>query len=153
FFISSRRRHTRSTRDWSSDVCSSDLLEALADKDLLDRWTKLTALRERVLAQIEPIRKNKQIGSSLQAKVILSATSAELALLEPYARDLPMLFIVSEVELRPVPTDLEAPGEVPRVTVERAGGVKCERCWRYVHDVSTDPATAGVCDRFQGARF
>src|SRR5438105_1320070 len=25
FFLSSRRRHTRSTRDWSSDVCSSDL--------------------------------------------------------------------------------------------------------------------------------
>src|SRR5207249_8945188 len=25
FFFSSRRRHTRSKRDWSSDVCSSDL--------------------------------------------------------------------------------------------------------------------------------
>src|SRR5215469_8222812 len=28
FFFSSRRRHTRSLRDWSSDVCSSDLLDA-----------------------------------------------------------------------------------------------------------------------------
>src|SRR6266536_3023011 len=28
FFFSSRRRHTRSTRDWSSDVCSSDLWDA-----------------------------------------------------------------------------------------------------------------------------
>src|SRR5207247_3966998 len=27
FFFSSRRRHTRSTRDWSSDVCSSDLVD------------------------------------------------------------------------------------------------------------------------------
>src|SRR5206468_8211910 len=26
FFFSSRRRHTRSDRDWSSDVCSSDLI-------------------------------------------------------------------------------------------------------------------------------
>src|SRR5699024_11700865 len=26
FFFSSRRRHTRSKRDWSSDVCSSDLM-------------------------------------------------------------------------------------------------------------------------------
>src|SRR6267378_7604437 len=34
FFFSSRRRHTRSLRDWSSDVCSSDLDER-AD-DLLD---------------------------------------------------------------------------------------------------------------------
>src|SRR5699024_12192938 len=30
FFFSSRRRHTRSKRDWSSDVCSSDLLKVLA---------------------------------------------------------------------------------------------------------------------------
>src|SRR2546428_4549365 len=29
FFFSSRRRHTRSDRDWSSDVCSSDLLYGL----------------------------------------------------------------------------------------------------------------------------
>src|SRR2546428_6988906 len=28
FFFSSRRRHTRSDRDWSSDVCSSDLSQA-----------------------------------------------------------------------------------------------------------------------------
>src|SRR5215469_7141064 len=28
FFFSSRRRHTRSLRDWSSDVCSSDLVVA-----------------------------------------------------------------------------------------------------------------------------
>src|SRR2546421_8568582 len=30
FFFSSRRRHTRSDRDWSSDVCSSDLRVLLA---------------------------------------------------------------------------------------------------------------------------
>src|SRR6266513_2510745 len=42
FFFSSRRRHTRSKRDWSSDVCSSDLdappLRAVhGNADLLDR--------------------------------------------------------------------------------------------------------------------
>src|SRR2546421_6027628 len=31
FFFSSRRRHTRSDRDWSSDVCSSDLLVDLRE--------------------------------------------------------------------------------------------------------------------------
>src|SRR5438067_12284747 len=30
FFFSSRRRHTRSKRDWSSDVCSSDLARTLS---------------------------------------------------------------------------------------------------------------------------
>src|SRR5699024_11620655 len=35
FFFSSRRRHTRSKRDWSSDVCSSDLRERPEDIPLL----------------------------------------------------------------------------------------------------------------------
>src|SRR3712207_7143543 len=34
FFFSSRRRHTRYWRDWSSDVCSSDLVAAAADTAL-----------------------------------------------------------------------------------------------------------------------
>jgi isoleucyl-tRNA synthetase len=71
-----------------------------------------------------------------------------LSLLEHYARDLPMLFIVSEVELRPAPADDDAQ---PRVTIARAGGVKCERCWRYVPAVSGDPASAGLCERCQDA--
>src|SRR5215469_17129004 len=36
FFFSSRRRHTRSLRDWSSDVCSSDLLAMIQDMARLD---------------------------------------------------------------------------------------------------------------------
>src|SRR2546429_5777745 len=35
FFFSSRRRHTRCSRDWSSDVCSSDLLSRLEDDEEL----------------------------------------------------------------------------------------------------------------------
>src|SRR3989441_273414 len=127
-------------------------LDALVDRDLLDRWARLIDLREQVLAEIEPLRKDKRIGSSLQAKAVVSATEAELAFLERYARQLPMLFIVSEVELRPAPTDVEAHTEArPRVTIERASGVKCERCWRYVPAVSSDPAWAGLCDRCQEA--
>src|SRR3712207_7806328 len=36
FFFSSRRRHTRYWRDWSSDVCSSDLAHALAQGREMD---------------------------------------------------------------------------------------------------------------------
>jgi isoleucyl-tRNA synthetase len=127
-------------------------LDAMRAPDVVERWNTLAAIREQVLAEIEPLRKTKQIGSSLQAKVVLSATPAELALLERYARHLPMLFIVSEVELRAAPTDVEANSEArPRVTIERARGVKCERCWRYVPTVSTAPETAGLCDRCQDA--
>jgi isoleucyl-tRNA synthetase len=129
-----------------------ETLEPLRDPALVERWERLAAVREQVLAEIEPLRKNKQIGSSLQAKAVISATKAELPLLEQYAKQLPMLFIVSEVELRPAPDDVEAHAEAkPRVTIERAGGVKCERCWRYVPKVSTDPDLAGLCDRCQDA--
>ena len=60
--------------------------------------------------------------------------------------------LVSEVELRTAPTDVEVHEEArPRVTIDRATGVKCERCWRYVKKVSSEPAWAGLCDRCQDA--
>src|SRR5438067_2030630 len=95
------------------------------------------------LEEVEPLRKHKQIGSSLQARVVISAPAAELALLRRHAHDLPMLFIVSDVQLKD--------GTELRIAFERAGGVKCERCWRYVDKVSKEPAWAGLCDRCQEA--
>ena len=38
-----------------------------------------------------------------------------------------------------------------QIEIERAAGVKCERCWRYVAAVSREPAFAGICDRCQDA--
>ncbi len=139
---------------------SRDDLEAFADRELVERWDRLVSVREQVLAEIEPLRKDKRIGSSLQAKVVLSAPEAELAFLRTHADQLPMLFIVSDVELRPAPSTVErpAPSDVePRekgrvlVAIERAGGTKCERCWRYVGKVSSEPASAGLCERCQDA--
>jgi isoleucyl-tRNA synthetase len=123
---------------------SADELNALVDTDLLERWNRLSELRERVLAQIEPLRKDKKIGSSLQARVVLGV-SADREFLERYERDLPMLFIVSDVELR------DAQSNTTEIAIERADGVKCERCWRVVPSVSTDPAFAGICERCQDA--
>src|SRR3989449_6797110 len=43
FFFSSRRRHTRCSRDWSSDVCSSDLLGSTdrgGEEQQRERWEK-----------------------------------------------------------------------------------------------------------------
>src|SRR5699024_11555477 len=42
-FVSSRRRHTRSKRDWSSDVCSSDLQNPLLFRGSLPETMKLGA--------------------------------------------------------------------------------------------------------------
>src|SRR5699024_11884912 len=47
FFFSSRRRHTRSKRDWSSDVCSSDLvdieiMQAILEHNIPHKFSKET---------------------------------------------------------------------------------------------------------------
>src|SRR2546422_9368163 len=56
FFFSSRRRHTRCSRDWSSDVCSSDLriqLEPLAPPALVQAadWRRPRPLADRAKAR------------------------------------------------------------------------------------------------------
>src|SRR5204863_1136585 len=51
FFFSSRRRHTRSLRDWSSDVCSSDLAEA--ERPYADQVGGIADLAGRVARQGE----------------------------------------------------------------------------------------------------
>src|SRR5438105_5938273 len=50
FFFSSRRRHTRSTRDWSSDVCSSDLLSGTGVR----HWRRLCGWRREGVARSRP---------------------------------------------------------------------------------------------------
>src|SRR5437868_7799978 len=52
FFFSSRRRHTRSKRDWSSDVCSSDLFE---ESLLLDLKFGITNIVERATARADEL--------------------------------------------------------------------------------------------------
>src|SRR2546429_6767541 len=54
FFFSSRRRHTRCSRDWSSDVCSSDLLDSFpggqiwVEHGILRRGCHCRARRDRL---------------------------------------------------------------------------------------------------------
>src|SRR5690606_1262353 len=51
-FFSSRRRHTRFSRDWSSDVCSSDLGSSLRGRPGRRRSTSLTASPRRYLRTV-----------------------------------------------------------------------------------------------------
>jgi isoleucyl-tRNA synthetase len=130
-------------------------LESLLDEELVGRWTRLIAIRDQVNVAIEARRKDKLIGNSLAAKVTLDASGDSAALLDRYRADLPGIFIVSEVELKQAKggrreaEDGQQPagGSHVSVSVGRAGGVRCERCWRYVPAVSTDPRHLGVCDR------
>jgi isoleucyl-tRNA synthetase len=94
------------------------------------------------LKSLEAARNEKIIGAPLEAHVKITANGDLLPLLEQYARELPGLFIVSEVDVK----GSESAGL--QVAVERASGVKCGRCWKYTHDVGSDsrlPAACAAC--------
>ncbi|MDB5738104.1 MAG: isoleucyl-tRNA synthetase, partial [Sphingomonas bacterium] len=99
---------------------------------LAAQWETLRRLRLAVSAEIEPKRKAKALGSSLQAKVAIGSpqrpggTPSELA----------ELFIVSDVQLET--TDHET------VVVHVTDWHKCGRCWRHLPEVKVD---GDLCDR------
>jgi isoleucyl-tRNA synthetase len=112
-------------------------LDQWKDAALLDRWSKLVDVRDQVNLKLEEKRKDKTIAANLSARVVVGGEGETGALLKQYADFLPTLFGVSEVEL----TNRDG------VTVERATGTKCERCWRYVPEVSTQASREGLCSR------
>ena len=97
-----------------------------------------------VLAALEEKRKDKVIGTSLGARVTVTASGPIASLLERYQDVLPTLFIVSEVSLS---LGARTGADTVQVVVEKATGVKCERCWRVVASVRTEAEWAGICDR------
>ena len=137
-------RHMPGQRSESVHLETFAAADDAVDAPLVATWNRLLEVREAVNAALEQKRKDKVIGTSLGARVVLTATGPVAALLEDYRADLPMLFIVSDLELRTGALDgVDAVG----VEVERAPGIKCERCWRIVPATSADPEWAGLCTR------
>jgi isoleucyl-tRNA synthetase len=118
-------------------------VDSLIDADLMSRWDRIMRIRDDVNRALEAERQAKTIGNSLGARVTLRAGGEDGRLLEQYAEDLPMLFIVSQVDLERG-TDADSTVEI---AVARAEGQKCARCWRVVPSVSAESATEGLCDR------
>ncbi len=118
-------------------------VEALVNRDLVARWQRLIAIRDDVNRTLESARQSKTIGNSLGARVALRASGATGTLLQRYRDELPMLFIVSQVSLEPMPGD----EDLLAIEVTRAEGHKCARCWRMVDAISSSPDTDGLCDR------
>ncbi|HUL72001.1 MAG TPA: isoleucine--tRNA ligase [Vicinamibacterales bacterium] len=117
-------------------------VERWRDPELEARWTKLRDLRASVYGQLELARTAKTIGSSLEAQVRLAVPAHhDLApLVHRQAADLPMLFIVSSVDVVPGQGDLT-------IEVARAPGDKCPRCWRFVTETMGSGELMGLCLR------
>ena len=127
---------------------------ALSDEeDLEAKWKQLLAIRTVVLSALEQQRREKVIGSSLEARVVLNVVPALYGFLQAYENDLPTLFIVSQVVVRSTENPsgerhLESDEALGMsVNVVKAEGEKCERCWNYRASVGSAPEHPTLCDR------
>ena len=136
-------------------------VDTLVDPELIDRWTRLLSLRDAVNGEIEKLRQDKVVGTSLEAAVTLTADGELGRLLETYRDALPMLFITSAVTLATgTPADDTGDGTVynepagtARIEVRRVDAARCPRCWRWVrpaaaarNEAEADHETE-VCER------
>jgi len=113
--------------------------------DLAQRWEQLLEVRVAVQAALEDQRREKVIGSSLEADVQIQANPERYKLLEGYVNDLSTVFIVSRVELKEVNYLPHKPDFA--VIVSKAKSKKCERCWNYREAVGNDAMHPTLCDR------
>ncbi|MGC2108669.1 MAG: isoleucine--tRNA ligase [Candidatus Korobacteraceae bacterium] len=108
-------------------------------------WRTLLSVRDEALKALEAARAEKQIGSSLEAQVRLAAPGIMYQVLERYQDQLRYLFIVSDVILEKAPASNGDAGLT--ITVSKAPGQKCERCWNYSTHVGEDKNYPTVCER------
>jgi isoleucyl-tRNA synthetase len=124
--------------------------DSLFDEALNDKWAKLIAVREAVLKRLEDKRQKNEIGSSLEARVIIYTEDKEYKkLLKENANILRCLFIVSQAEF----TEGSAmEGEIDSalpiaIHIEKAHGTKCQRCWNYSGQVGAFKDHPTLCER------
>ncbi len=109
------------------------------DEALLAKWARLREIRDVVNKDIEAVRTEGRVGSSLQAEVSVSAQPEDLALLQSLGDDLKFVFITSAAEA--------LAGETLQAAVTPSSHAKCDRCWHYRADVGINPEHPSLCGR------
>jgi isoleucyl-tRNA synthetase len=118
--------------------------------DKAQQWELLARVRGEVLKALEIARNEKKlINSGLEAKVLLSGDMELKTKLKHYLSVLPGLFIVSQVELFSTGAGDYRSDAIPslEITVQKADGTKCERCWNYSTHVGENPRFPTICER------
>jgi isoleucyl-tRNA synthetase len=106
---------------------------------LLAKWERLRQIRDVANKEIETVRTEGRVGSSLQATLLITAGADDAALLRSLGDDLKFVTITSEARV--------ADGDTLAIQVTPSAAVKCERCWHYRDDVGHDPAHPTICGR------
>ncbi|MFH1613268.1 MAG: isoleucine--tRNA ligase [bacterium] len=119
--------------------------QEIMDKNLQEKWVHLLKIREKILKSLEISRENKQIGQSLEAKIILYPKNDEIKnFLKENEQILEDISIVSEFQVSEIK---EIEQEDFEIKVEKALGEKCNRCWMYKKSVGEDLKYNDVCQR------
>lgn len=117
---------------------------------LVEKWKKIRTVRRVVTGALEIERKDKRIGSSLEAAPVVHIADPDLAkALE--GQDFEEICITSAITIvtGAGPADAFRLDDVANVAVEPtlAAGTKCARSWRITTDVGSDPAFPDVSAR------
>ncbi len=110
---------------------------------------KLLEVRGELNNLLEALRKEKIIGQSLEAEVIITGNEEEnlYQKLISFKADLSELFIVSEVILKTNPDHRGS----PMIETIKSDGNRCPRCWRHVPEISDTATEESICSRCQVA--
>jgi isoleucyl-tRNA synthetase len=118
-------------------------LPSLSDEAaLMTRWARVRTLRAEVQKELESVRAQGSIGSSLQAEVTLLAADEDLAALRSLEDDLRFVLITSAASVEPGES-----GRPLQVAVRASAHAKCGRCWHWRADVGADPTQPTLCGR------
>ncbi|MDR4506405.1 MAG: isoleucine--tRNA ligase [Candidatus Scalindua sp.] len=125
--------------------------EKYIDEELDKRWDKIIKIRSDVARELEKMRAEKKIGNSLEAVVDLHTDDAGLfQFLKKYHRDLPMIFIVSDVTISNEPldsTDTGGNSDNLWIKIKMSQSDKCERCWNFRREVGKLEKYPTLCKR------
>ena len=107
---------------------------------LSKKWEIIRSLRLKVTNKIEEKRRERLIGSSLEAVIDLEVPTNYFKILSNL--NLSEIFICSKVEFK-VSDDLE--DDQIKVNCKKVSGLKCERCWKISDDVKIDSSLCPRC--------
>jgi len=109
------------------------------DEALLQKWARIREIRDAANKEIETLRGDGKVGSSLQATLALHAAAADHARLASLGDALKFVFITSAASLHAA--------DALRIEVKPSTASKCERCWHYRDDLGRDAAHPTICGR------
>src|ERR1700726_4936743 len=129
----------------------AESLIAKIDPQKKEAWEELAKVPSAVLVKLEEARNAKSIGGPREAKVLFSSSSPkQQAVLRSYAKELPALFIVSQVQVQNAEPASASGGDGLQgiaIKIEKAEGKKCDRCWNYSVHVGENSRYPTICER------